>query len=55
MGKRRWKRLRLADLADREMQSRLLRHLETAQEGNQAPEPGEEPPQPDRRRDCPVH
>ena len=55
MGRRRWKRLRLADLADKETQARLLRHLETAQEGNQAQEPGEEPPQPDGRRDHPVH
>ena len=55
MGRRRWKRFRLADLADRETQARLLRGIETAQEGNQAPEPGEEPPQPDGCGDCLVH
>ena len=42
MGKRRWKRKRLvADLADKETQARLLRGIDAAQEGNQAPERGD--------------
>jgi hypothetical protein len=49
MGKRRWKRLRLADLADRETQARLLRQLETAREGNQTPEPGDNNQNAERR------
>lgn len=36
MGKRRWTRIRFADLADRETQDRILGYLEAAREGDQA-------------------
>jgi hypothetical protein len=38
MGKRRWRRVRVADLADRETQRRVLEQLETVQGQDTAPE-----------------